>query len=66
MFKDKDSHILIRTISGELVLVYKENRLAIPTSCMQNKVLQWCHHYLMHPGDTRMIETLTAAIYWKI
>ena len=63
--KDKDSHISIRTISDELVLVYKGNRLVIPTSRMQNKVLQWYHHYLMHPGETRMIETLTAVVYWE-
>ena len=65
MFKDGDSHISIRMISDELVLFYKGNHLVIPTSRMQNKVLQWYHHYLMHPGETRMIETLTAAIYWK-
>jgi len=64
-FKDKDSHISIRLISDELVLVYKEKRLVIPTTRMQNKVLQWYHHYLMHPGETRMIETLTAVMYWK-
>ena len=39
-FKDKDSHISIRTMSDELVLVYKGNHLATPTSHMQNKVLQ--------------------------
>ena len=52
-------------ISDELVLVYKKNRLVIPTSCMKNKVLQWYHHYLMHPGETGMIKTLTAVMYLK-
>ena len=64
-FKDKDSNISVRVISDELVLVYKDTRLVIPTNRMQNKVLQWYHHYLMHPGETRMIETLTAVMYWK-
>ena len=55
MFKDGDSHISIRMISDELVLFYKGNHLVIPTSRMQNKVLQWYHNYLVHPGETRMI-----------
>ena len=24
-----------------------------------------CHHYLQHPGHTRLKETMNAAIYWK-
>ena len=32
---------------------------------MQTKVIQWYHHYLMHPGETRMIQTLAAVMYWK-
>jgi hypothetical protein len=25
----------------------------------------WYHHYLQHPGHTRLEETMKAAIYWK-
>jgi hypothetical protein len=25
----------------------------------------WYHHYLQHPGHTRLKETMKAAIYWK-
>ena len=37
-FKDKDSNISSRVISGELILVYKDTHLVIPTTCMKNKV----------------------------
>ena len=62
-FKDKNRNISIRVINDELILVYKDTRLVIPTIRMQNKALQWYHHYLMHPEETRMIETLTAVLY---
>ena len=61
--KDKDSNISVRVIRDELVLAYKDTRLVIPIARMQNKVLQWYHHYFMHPGETRMTETLTAVMY---
>ena len=37
-FKEKYSNISVRVISDELVLVYKDMRLVIPTTHMQNKV----------------------------
>ena len=30
-----------------------------------NTVHSWYHHYLQHPGHTRLEETLCAAMYWK-
>ena len=32
---------------------------------MQNRVIQWYHHYLQHPGTTRLEETIGAVMYWK-
>ena len=74
-FKNKDSHISIRTMSDELVLVYKGNRLVIPTSRMQNKVLQWYHHYLTpffsalesgRPDFWKIRSTLFAVLVFRI
>ena len=39
--------------------------MAILTSDMQNKALEWYHHYLHHPGGVRMTETLCAIMWWK-
>ena len=32
---------------------------------LQAKVVQWYHHYLMHPGHTRLEETIAATMYWR-
>ena len=32
---------------------------------MRTEVTQWYHHCLMQPGETRMIQTLAAVMYWN-
>ena len=64
-FKDKNRHISARVISNTVVLVYKESRLVSPTQDLQSRVIQWYHHYLMHPRETRMYATLAAVMFWK-
>jgi hypothetical protein len=29
------------------------------------RAVRWYHHYLQHPGHTRLKETMNAAMYWK-
>jgi hypothetical protein len=41
----------------------KDGKIAIPI-VFQNRA-GWYHHYLQHPGHTRLEETLHAAMYWK-
>ncbi len=41
-----------------------KGRLVIPTP-LQQQATMWYHHYLEHPGHTRLKETMSAAIYWK-
>ncbi len=54
----------------ELLLIENEScicskgRLVIPKP-LQNRAVMWYHHYLQHPGHTRLEETMKAAIYWK-
>jgi hypothetical protein len=38
--------------------------LVIPKP-LQRRAVMWYHHYLQHPGHTRLKETMKAAIYWK-
>ncbi|MCP4748121.1 MAG: hypothetical protein GY874_18600, partial [Desulfobacteraceae bacterium] len=54
----------MKVIDETDIIVYKNKRLVIPDS-MQSQVVQWYHHYLMHPGHTRLEETLKASMYWK-
>jgi hypothetical protein len=42
----------------------KEGKLVIPKT-LQHKAVAWYHHYLQHPGHTRLEETLRAVLYWK-
>ena len=50
-------------MDGIQVLVHKDTRLVVPTP-LQAKIVQWYHHYLLHPGHTRLEETIAATLYW--
>jgi hypothetical protein len=39
-------------------------KLVIPQS-LEHHAVSWYHHYLQHPGNTCIEETLKAAMYWK-
>ena len=41
----------------------KDGKLVIPKS-LQHRAVNWYHHYLQHPGNTHLEETLRAAMYW--
>ena len=62
--KDKDKHLSLKVYDVTEVVVYKDKLLVIPDS-LKDKVIAWYHHYLMHPGHTRLEETITATMYWK-
>ncbi len=44
--------------------VCKYGWLVIPKS-LQVCAVKWYHHYLQHPGHTRLKETMNAVMYWK-
>jgi hypothetical protein len=44
--------------------VCKDGWLVIPKP-LQVRAVKWYHHYLQHPGHTRLKETMNAAMYWK-
>jgi hypothetical protein len=44
--------------------VCKDGWLVIPEP-LQVHTVKWYHHYLQHPGHTRLKETMYAAMYWK-
>ncbi len=44
--------------------VCKDGWLVIPKP-LQVSAVKWYHHYLQHPGHTRLEETMNAAMYWK-
>ena len=42
----------------------KDGKTVIP-KVLQHRAVSWYHHYLQHPGHTRLEETLHAVMYWK-
>ena len=44
-------------------MLCKNGKLVIPNT-LQYKAVAWYHHYLQHPGHTRLEETLKAEMYW--
>ena len=42
----------------------KDGKMVIP-KVLQHRAVSWYHHYLQHPGNTRLEETLHTAMYLK-
>jgi hypothetical protein len=42
----------------------KNEKLMIPTS-LRHSAVSWYHHYLQHPGHSRLEETMRSVMYWK-
>jgi hypothetical protein len=42
----------------------KNGKVIIPTSLWHRAVI-WYHHYLQHPGHSRLEETMRSVMYWK-
>ncbi len=42
----------------------KNGKLVIPTS-LWHRAVAWYHHYLQHPGHSRLEETMRSVMYWK-
>ena len=45
-------------------MLCKEGKLVIPKT-LQHKAVAWYHHYLQHPGHTRLEGIMRAVMYWK-
>ena len=58
--QEKYESILIENTS----VLCKDGKLVIPKS-LQHRVVSWYHHYLQHPGNTCLEETLRAVMCWK-
>ncbi len=58
-----DQGLEIKLIEN-MTCVCKDGWLVIPKP-LQVRAVQWYHHYLQHPGHTRLKETMNTAMYWK-
>ena len=60
-----DKSISLKIIDDTKVLVYDNYRLVFPGTDLQSQAVQWYHHYLQHPGHSRLEETLSAVMWWQ-
>ncbi len=58
-----DKGIKLQLVENESSICNK-GQLVIPKP-LQRHAMIWYHHYLQHPGHTRLEETMKAVIYWK-
>eukprot|EP00804_Cyclotella_cryptica_P009743 CCRYP_011229-RA/>CCRYP_011229-RA protein AED:0.34 eAED:0.17 QI:0/0/0/0.66/0/0/3/0/294 len=59
---DKTDNYTSESIENTKVLC-KDDKLVIPKE-LQYRTVELYHHYLQHPGITRLEETILAAMYW--
>ncbi len=48
----------------DIKVLCKKRKVIIPTSLCQRAV-KWYHHYLQHPGHSRLKETMRSVMHWK-
>ena len=61
--RDNPKEFSKQTIEQIKVITFK-NRIYLPQK-LRKRVLNWYHHYLCHPGKTRMYKTLASTLYWE-
>ena len=69
--KDKQLHSLMKSntdygfkkVEGHEIIHYKD-KICVPQS-LQSRIIAWYHEYLVHPGATRLENTLRIPFHWK-
>jgi hypothetical protein len=61
--KNKDDTLYTYKVVEDVDLIHKNNRILVPQS-KQQQVLDWYHNILVHPGETRMINTIKLVFTW--
>ena len=57
----RNKYFSLKVIDETNVVAYNDTHLVIPKT-LQSKVVQWYHHYLFHPGQTRLEETIATTM----
>ena len=52
----------IKKVEGKELIHYKD-KICVPDQ-LQDRILAWYHEYLVHPGKTRMEETIRGIFHW--
>ncbi len=62
-FKMPQKDICFHLIEDTKVLC-KNGKLIIPVS-LRRRAVSWYHHYLQHPGNSRLEAAMRSVMYWK-
>ena len=60
--KDPKSTYCKKVVENIQIIMFK-NKLYIPLA-LRERVLNWYHKYLCHPGDTRLAKTIQQSCDW--
>ena len=61
--KFKESRYTYKVVE-DVELIHDRNRILVPKS-MQEAVIDWYHTMLIHPGQKRMLETISLVYTWR-
>jgi hypothetical protein len=61
--KNKNDTLYTYKVVEDVDLIHKNNRILVPQS-KQQQVLDWYHDNLVHPGETKMINTIRLVFTW--
>jgi hypothetical protein len=59
-----DKHGYTRQLVEKTEILCKDGKMVIPKS-LQHRAVAWYHHYLLHPGNKCLGETIHLSMYWK-
>ena len=62
--KNKDDTLYTYKVVEGVNLIHKNNRILVP-QLKQQQVLDWYHNILVHPGETRMINSIRSVFTWN-
>ena len=60
---EKAGNLKLNLLEDTYVLTDENLKMYIPTP-LRKRAIQWYHHWLQHPGHTRLEETLRATMTW--
>ena len=61
--RKRDGQKIKKEVVQDVELITHEGKVYIPPR-LRDDVLNWYHHYLQHPGESRMYKTISQTIYW--
>jgi hypothetical protein len=68
VYLEKNAKILKKDICFQLIgdtnVLCNNGKLIIPAS-LRHRAVSWYHHYLQHPGHSRLEEAMRSVMYWK-